>query len=177
MLLKTFRARVGASALALGLAMAVASCATPTPYAPTNAQGYGFREQRIENDRYVVAFSGNSATPAELVADSALRRAADLTLSQGFDWFEVVSRSDDISRSRGGGSGLSVGVGGVSGGGDSAFGTSVGMSFPLGGGSGGSPTTSLEIRMGRGERPDRPTVYDARDVSNNLAAAAAAAAP
>ncbi len=171
MLLKTF----WAPALAAGLAVLVASCATPTAFAPTNAQGYGFREQRIEADRYVVSFSGNSATDANVVADSALRRAADLTLAQGYDWFEVVSRSDDVSSGRGVGSGLNVGVGGGSGGGGSFGGASVGLSFPLGGGSGGAATTSVEVRMGRGERPDRPTAYDAREVSNNLAAAAAAA--
>lgn len=159
--------------LAIGAVVALAACATPTAYGPTDGRGYGYREQRIETDRYVVTFAGNSATPANEVADLALRRAADLALSQGFDWFEVVSRTDDVSRgSRG--SGLSVGVGGASGGGNTSVGTSVGMSFPLGGGSGGAATTSLEVRMGRGDRPDRPTVYDARDVSQNLASAAAA---
>jgi hypothetical protein len=162
-------------AAAIVLAVALAACATPTPYGPTDGRGYGYREQRIEADRYVVTFSGNSATSANDVSDLALRRAADLALSQGFDWFEVVSRSDDVSSGRGGGSGLSVGIGGVSGGGNTSVGTSVGMSFPLGGGSGGAATTSLEVRMGRGERPDRATVYDAREVSNNLAAAAATA--
>lgn len=162
------------AALVGGLAM-VAACATPTPYGPTNAQGYGYREQRIETDRYVVTFSGNSATSTETAADAALRRAADLALMNGFEWFEVVSRSDDVSRGRGVGSGLSVGVGGASGGGNSSFGTSVGMSFPLGGGSSGAPTTSYEVRMGRGEQPDRPTVYDAAEVSRNLGAQVAPA--
>lgn len=167
----------GKAAFAAAIAaIVVAACATPTPFAPTDRSGYGFREQRIEADRYVVTFAGNSATPAELVGDSALRRAADLTLSQGYEWFEVVSRTDGVDAGRRSGSGLSVGVGGVSGGGSSSVGTSVGLSFPLGGGggSGGAATTSLEIRMGRGERPNRPTVYSALEVSNNLSAAAAA---
>jgi hypothetical protein len=165
-----------ARAAALALAAAsLASCATPTVYGPAGADGYGYREQRIEADRFMVTFAGNSATSSELVGDAALRRAAELTLAEGFDWFEVVSRTDNVDAGRGGyGSGVSVGVGGVSGGGGSAIGTSVGLSFPLGGSSGGATTTTLEVVMGRGERPDRPSAYDADAVARNLAAAGAA---
>jgi hypothetical protein len=162
-------------ALACLAALALAACATPTMYGPADANGYGYREQRIESDRFIVTFRGNTATPADAVGDAALRRAAELTLQEGYDWFEVVSNSTNLDPSYGrSGSGVSVGVGGVSGSRGSSVGTSVGMSFPLGGGSGGSATTSLEVRMGHGERPDRPSAYDAREVSRNLAAAAAA---
>jgi hypothetical protein len=161
-------------ALAAGLAaLAVASCATPTPYGPAQASGYGFREQRIENNRFTVSFAGNSATAAEAVGDAALRRAADLTLQEGYEWFEVVSRMDNQDGDRGG-TGMSVGVGGSSGSYGSSTGVGVGLSFPIGGGGGAATTTTLEILMGRGERPDRPSVYDAMSVSNNLARAAAA---
>ncbi len=172
------RWKSAAPALVAGLAaFALASCATPTPYGPAQVNGYGFREQRVESNRYIVTYSGNSATPQDAVGDAALRRAADLTLQEQYEWFEVVSRSDDQAMRRGG-SGLSVGVGGASGGGGSSIGTSVGLSFPLGGGGGGgASSTQLEILMGRGERPARPTVYDALAVSTNLAAAAAASAP
>jgi flavin-binding protein dodecin len=160
-----------AAALAAGM---LASCATPTVYGPADARGYGFREQRIESDRFIVTFAGNSATPGEAVADAALRRAADLTLAEGHDWFEVVSRTDNVDSGRGSGSGVNVGVGGVSGGGRSSVGTSVGVSLPLGGGGGGgASSTSLEIRMGDGARPDRVTAYDARAVARNLAGAPA----
>lgn len=154
--------------LAAGLAAAaLASCATPTSYAPADAGGYGYREQRVENDRYIVTFTGNSATDPQAVGDAALKRAADLTLEQGYDWFEVVSRSDGVGPASSG-SGVSVGVGGVSGSRGSAVGTSVGLSFPIGGGAGGASTTSLEIRMGHGERPAEANAYDAAEVARNV---------
>ena len=157
--------RAIAASVAVG---ALAACATATTYGPADANGYGYREQRVESDRYIVTFAGNLATNPDAVADAALRRAADLTLLQGYDWFEVVSRDTNVE-SRGRGSGVSLGVGGVSGGGGSSVGTSVGLSLPLGGSSSGASATSVEVRLGRGERPDRPTAYDARAVSTNLA--------
>ncbi len=164
--------RIRSVARTLGLSLlgaALASCATPTEYGPAGANGYGYREQRIESDRYIVSFAGNAATNPDEVGDAALRRAAELTLQEGFDWFEVVSRTDDAGRRGGYGSGVSVGVGGVSGSRGSSVGTSVGLSFPLGGGSSGPTTTSLEVRMGEGERPDRASAYDASAVARNLA--------
>jgi hypothetical protein len=170
-----FRSKSVALSLAAALAAgALASCATPTLYAPADARGYGYREQRVESDRFIVTFAGNAATNSEAVADAALRRAADLTIAEGYDWFEVVSRNDSMGGGRGSGTGVSVGVGGVAGGGRSSVGTSVGLSFPLGGNSGGgASTTALEIRMGHGERPDRVTAYDAQAVARNLAGALA----
>jgi hypothetical protein len=166
-----FRLTTLAAALAALAAVALTACATPTPYGPADARGYGFREQRIEGDRYIVSFAGNAATPSETVGDAALRRAAELTLAEGYDWFELVSRNDVMNSRRGSGTGVNVGVGGVSGGGNTAIGTSVGLSFPLGGSGGGAATTSLEIRMGRGARPERATAYDAQAVARNLAGA------
>lgn len=159
--------RFALAAAALG---ALAACAgTPTPYAPAGSDGFGFREQRVESDRYIVTFSGNKSTSPDAVADLALRRAADLTLTQGYDWFEIVSRNDAVDQSGGRGTSVGVGVGGVSGSRGSSIGTSVGVSIPLGGGYSSASSTSLEIRMGSGERPERPSVYDAREVSQNLA--------
>jgi hypothetical protein len=160
------RAFAGLAALAL-----LAACATPTLYAPAGEGGFGYREQRIESDRYIVTFSGNSATDPDGVADAAMRRAADLTLEQGYEWFQIVSRNSDVDLSSGG-SGMSVGVGGVSGSRGSSVGTSVAMSFPLGGG-GAASTTSLEIRMGRGEHAADPSIYDAEAVARSLAGAPA----
>jgi flavin-binding protein dodecin len=163
--------------LAMALAtVALAACVTPTVFGPADSRGFGYREQRIEDDRFIVTFAGNSATSQDQVADAALRRAAELTLQEGYDWFEVVQRTDNVgggSRSYGG-SGVSVGVGGVSGSRGSSVGTSVGLSFPLGG-SGVESTTSLEVRLGRGERPARASVYDAQAVARNLAAASGGA--
>ena len=54
--------------------------------------GYGYSEQRIEENRYRVSFAGNSATSRQTVEDYLLYRAAELTVQTGHDWFEVVDR-------------------------------------------------------------------------------------
>ena len=100
--------------------------------------------------------------------DRALLRAAELTLLEGSDWFEITSsfaeRSED---SRSGGS--SVSIGGSSGSrGHSSVGVGVGIGIPLGGGNSGSVTEVLEIVTGKGDKPDLPSVYDARSVDINL---------
>jgi len=87
-------ALVGALALTAGLA----ACATPTPYQPKAASGStmgGFSEQRLEADRYRVAFNGNSLTSRETVERYLLYRAAELTTQQGYDWFETADRRTD----------------------------------------------------------------------------------
>ena len=44
-------------------ALAVSACATATPYQPAAAGRFGgYAEQKLENDRYRVSFSGNSVT-------------------------------------------------------------------------------------------------------------------
>lgn len=73
------------------LAVMLAACATSTPYvAATGDNGYGFSEQRIEENRYRIMFRGNSSTTRETVENFLLYRAAELTLINDFDYFVVV---------------------------------------------------------------------------------------
>jgi len=156
-----------------GAALALSACASLQPYGPqTAAGGQGFTEQRIENNRYRVTYTGVGAPGP--VADLALLRAAELTTAQGYDWFEVTQRWIDGRPDSAGGFRPSVGVG--YGGGrystpygrysTSGVGVGVGLNF-----SGPSATsTSLEVLMGNGGRPDRPDVYDARGVQDSIRA-------
>ena len=89
---------LAASALAVGLA----ACATATPYQPigfggSNASG-GFSDQRIERDRFRVTFSGNSLTSRERVETYLLFRSAELTLQNGYRYFQTVERETDRDR-------------------------------------------------------------------------------
>lgn len=87
-----------ALAAVLLLAAGLTACATATPYQP-NIPGQsvkgGFSEIRLEADRFRVTFTGNSLTSRETVEGYLLYRAAELTLQQGFDWFEIVDRQTD----------------------------------------------------------------------------------
>ena len=152
---------IAASALALG------ACASLAPYGPQQAaRGQGFSEQRIESNRFRVTYNGVGAPGP--VADRALFRAAQLTVDQGYDWFEVTQRWIDGRPDSAGGVRPSVSIGASSGryGGWSTSGVGVGLGFDL---SGPQPTsTTLEIVMGRGAKPDRPAAYDARRVQDAI---------
>lgn len=83
--------------LAVAGALALSACASagPTPYQPATERNFGFKDQRIEQDRWRVMFEGNSRTSRQQVEDGLLLRAAEVTLAGGFDWFKVVTRATD----------------------------------------------------------------------------------
>lgn len=157
--------------LAFGLiavsALALSACASLAPYGPqTGPRGQGYVEQRIESNRFRVTYNGVGGPGP--VADRALFRAAQLTVDQGYDWFEVTQRWIDGRPDSAGGVRPSLSVGASSGryGGWSTSGVGVGLGLDL---SGPRPTsTTLEIVMGRGARPSRPEAYDARAVQDAI---------
>jgi hypothetical protein len=156
--------RSAASALAVVLGLLLAACAGgPTPYQQAR-DGYGYSEQRIEENRYRVSFAGNSATSRQTVEDYLLYRAAELTVQTGHDWFEVVDRNT-VQEHPGYGGSPQVGVGAGSGG---DFG--VGLSFPVfGGGGAGRYTADMDVLVHDGEKPqENPNAYDAFSVISRL---------
>ena len=91
---KTTAAAVAALALSLGLT----ACETATPYQPNipgQATSGGYSEQRLEPDRWRVNFTGNSMTSRETVEGYLLYRAAELTLQNGDDWFQMIDRNTE----------------------------------------------------------------------------------
>lgn len=84
-----------AAALALVLAASLAACASPTPYQPNipgQAEKGGYSERKLEPNRWQVTFAGNSLTSRDTVEGYLLFRSAELTVQQGYDWFEMVDR-------------------------------------------------------------------------------------
>jgi hypothetical protein len=80
------------------LAISLAACTTPTPYQPLVTGGTasgGFTDQRLDETHFRVTFRGNSMTSREQVETYLLYRAAELTVGQGYDWFEMVSRATE----------------------------------------------------------------------------------
>ena len=150
-----------------------AACTTaPTPYQPATASAPGYSEMRIETNRFRISFRGNSSTSRDTVETYMLYRAAELTLQNGYDTFTVAHRDTDQDvriRSYGGfygGWGFPY----------YGYGWGMGMWDPYWGAWGGpsySTSTSydgrIEIVMGRGRPGDDPDMFDAREVSQNLA--------
>jgi hypothetical protein len=157
-------------ALAAISALSLSACATaPTPYQPAaTANGVGYSEYRIEPGRWRVSFRGGAGARPEYVNDLALRRAADLTLADGYDWFRVSDRSIQPLGGMSSGPRFSVGVGGGNYGYRSGVGVGLGTSFGLGGGPAHAAT--LEVFMGRGPKPAGADVYDARAIISSLGA-------
>ena len=144
------------------LALTLGACAStgPTLYAPAMDGGYGYSERRIEQDRYQVRFAAGADMSIAETEDLALRRAAQLTLDEGGDWFLVVQRSregnDRDPVSVGTSASYSTGSRGFS-----SRGIGLGIRFD---GSAGQKTAMVEILIRSGTRSDDANAYDARDV-------------
>jgi|HubBroStandDraft_4_1064222.scaffolds.fasta_scaffold200248_2 hypothetical protein len=151
------------------LGAALAACETATPYQPlqtgVEASG-GYAESRIEDNRWRVSFRGNDETPRNVVETYMLYRAAELTLAQGYDWFEAAQRHTDTHTS-----GYATGYGPGWGWGWRRWG-------PWGGAFWDNDVSfdteqrydaAVEIVLGHGPKPaDDPHAFDARQVVANL---------
>lgn len=148
-------------------ALALSACATaPTLYQPLAARGgVGYSDYRIEPGRYRITFRGGPGAPAQQVADYALLRAADLALADGYDWFRVADRVSEVGGG-GGGSRLSVGIGAGGFGRHTGVGLGVNQGIDLSGGP--SLISTIEVVMGKGERPRGVDIYDARALRQNI---------
>ena len=142
------------------------SCTTTPRYTPaTGPESAGYSDTKIEEDRYRVEFRGGNDATAR---DFALLRAAEVTLANGYDWFQVVQESTDAEA---GESGPRVSVGGGVGswGGRTSSGVGLGVGFPIGGAARES-AHALEIVLGAGPKPADPNAYDAESVASSLRA-------
>src|SRR6185503_19576191 len=76
---------VKAAVAALLVALGISACATGPVYRPRGpGEVVGYSDQRLTQNRFRVTFTGNSGTHREEVEDYLLRRAAELTLQNGF---------------------------------------------------------------------------------------------
>ncbi|WP_300527667.1 hypothetical protein [Maricaulis sp.] len=152
--------------LPFACALSLTACVSaPTVYGPAGGSDRGYSQQQIESDRFRVSFAAGSDLDYGRTEDLALRRAAELTLEQGGDWFLVVARlrdGDDRDPVRVGGSvSRTIGSRGYSG-------SSVGLGVSIDG-SAGEKSVTLEILVRTGEPEAGPEAYDARDVLARVA--------
>lgn len=141
--------------------LTLGACTSPAYGPASSAASFGYTEQKIENGRFRVTYRGQSIDDA---TDGALRRAAELTLAAGYDYFTTISLDTERLDNRGSGSRVGIGTGSGSRSGTSV---GVGISLPLGG-SNEKVAARIEVIMGFGEKPDEPNAYDARAVLSNL---------
>jgi hypothetical protein len=175
-----------ALAATVALGGALSACETATPYQPLaagNAQSGGYSEIKLEDDRWRVSFKGNTLTSRATVETYLIHRAAELTVSQGFDWFETAQRQTDkrttaFNADPFGPYGYGFGFGWR------YYRRGLGWGDPFWGGPwGGGPwggdidlqtieqfEASAEIVMHHGQKPaDNPRAFDAHQVLVNLA--------
>ena len=145
-------------------ALLLASCASaPTEYQPLAKNGVGYKEIQIESNRYRVTFAGGAKADRLETEALALRRAAELTVENGYDWFRVVRDENWTEGSKGSSGRPSVGIG-ASGGSGGGVGVGMGVGIDLTPDR-SRPNTLIEILMGKGEKPDGDRdVHDARAI-------------
>ncbi len=146
--------RLAVSALCLGLCSCESAGAGPPPV--------GVSVQPIEAGRVRLTYRGTSRMSASEVQDRALLQAAQYTLAQGFDWFQLASRAQGEAPPTS--PQFSLGIGGASFGRGVGFGGGGATTF----GGGGTLVVTLEVVLGHGAAPHAPDAYDARGVSGTL---------
>ena len=183
---KTVYSRMHTVGRALLITMSVlfiAACASnKSLYVPAPDEGdVGYRESRLSEARYRVVFKGESGTSLEKVQDYALLRAAELTVAQNYDWFEVAERTTTPLNDKSNAARAAVQVSA-----GTTQQTSCGL---LGCTTTSSPSTpgfprselefsereqsyitSIEVLMGEGTHDRSADIYDARDVITSVRA-------
>ena len=72
------------------------ACATGPVYRPKAAEaGIGYSDEKISDTRYRVSFSGDNETTLTQVEDYLLRRAAEITVRAGYNYFVFDNRSTE----------------------------------------------------------------------------------
>jgi hypothetical protein len=175
---KTWSGLALSGLLAAGLAMGPAACAPPqpTPYQPLQAEartGGGYAEARLQDDVYRVSFRGNRYTDEEAVIDMLYLRCAELTLAAGYAHFEVNESFGTFQyrlapRYRGGhsavigpqpASSLTIRMGGYESGPDYVAVPDTRLAMFV-----------IRMRKDAGSGEGEPTRYDARALTEHLAA-------
>ncbi len=75
-------------------ALCLGACAASPQYvAAGDADDFGHYSTKLADNRYRVVYNGNDRIDLNKTKDYALLRAAELTLQEGYSWFEVVDRA------------------------------------------------------------------------------------
>lgn len=185
--------KIGGLLFAATATLALSACVTETAYRPATGSGFartGYSDRQVEPNRYLVTFAGNTYTSRDTVERYLLFRAAELTLSRGYDNFILVDKNTDLRSRTYSTPGLGyggLGYGGF-GGGFGGWGPSwryrgAGFGWRSWNGFGGDPfwdrsvdirtvdkfEATAEIVLGKGPKPaNNVRAFDARAVVDSI---------
>lgn len=81
--------------------LTLGACASSPSYvAADSADDYGHYSRKIAENRYRVNFNGHRRASLQETRDYALLRAAELTLAEGYEWFQIVDRESATTETR-----------------------------------------------------------------------------
>lgn len=93
-----FYSRIASSLIAV-VGLTLAACASSPKYVPADdPDDIGHYTTRLDENRYRIVYNGSRSTGVNTTRDYALLRAAELTLIEGYDWFEVIDRETVTTR-------------------------------------------------------------------------------
>ncbi len=88
--------------LTLPLACSSVPNAVPTSYkSAKTANGYGYSSTQLSDNEYRVMFKATDLTPADLVQEYTLRRAAELADKHNYAWVTVVKTDIEKKQNQG----------------------------------------------------------------------------
>jgi hypothetical protein len=135
------------------VALVLVGCATEYDQSPNFLNGQlGVKGEAITPNAYAITARGNAFTDSATIHKYVLMKAAELTLQNGLDWFEVVDSSND-SREQ------SYAFGSITARRHSAFGSSFAGSVIL-------PGQTIEVRAHKGQVPEENSyAFDTHSIS------------
>ncbi len=151
-LLKGARVTLLRHVIAACFAIVISGCATP--YQEKGVLG-GYEDQRLSENTAIVTFHGNEFISSMDVEALALRRAAELTIESGYDYFFVESGSLDIKNQSYQTTGQVRST-------CDAFGNCSASYTPGAIARFQTPQSQIRLRMYKGGTPDEPGYYDAK---------------
>lgn len=156
--------------------LSLGACASSPDYVEADSpEDRGYYTQKISDDRFRVVYNGGRRAGIETTRDYALLRAAEITLREGYSWFEIVDRDTYTKTTREPRTGIGY---------ERAYYVDRDCGL-LGCSSRVRPVTytrweidngreqnrhshSIEIRMGKGELPEDGRGYDANAVISSM---------
>ncbi|MEN7342518.1 MAG: hypothetical protein AAAFM81_06215 [Pseudomonadota bacterium] len=83
------------------LVLLCTGCATGGYVAATNDTEYGYSEQAVDERTYIVRYNAKQLLNQRRIADYTLRRAAEITVASGWEWFQVLAPEESVAEIEG----------------------------------------------------------------------------